>query len=294
MQITVQPGTYVVAVSGGIDSVVLLDLLANHPEVKLIVAHFDHGIRPDSGEDRLLVKALAGQYKLPFVYEEGNLGPAASEALARQARYEFLRKVQQASGAKAIITAHHHDDMVETAVINMLRGTGRRGLTALRHRGDIHRPLLHLTKEDLHNHAATKGLIWREDSTNSNPRYLRNRVRHKLLPKMDDTQREQLIDIVTRMHETNDEIDALLNSLLHVQPALDKLERRQFIMLPHAVARELMAAWLRRHGIAFDQKMIERLVVAGKTFRYGGVVHITKQWQLKITRQHLALQQSDR
>src|SRR6266542_1461422 len=149
MKVRVSPGKYVVAVSGGVDSMVLLDLLRQKPKLELVVSHFDHGIRPDSEEDRRLVQRIARAYGLPFVYARGNLGPKAGEALAREARYAFLRRVQQEQGAKAIITAHHQDDMLETAIMNLLRGTGRRGLSSLKSREGLLRPLLNWTKKDI-------------------------------------------------------------------------------------------------------------------------------------------------
>src|SRR5438445_4950610 len=115
-----KPGSYAVAVSGGVDSVVLLDILAKRDDLELAVAHFDHGIREDSVEDRHFVEGLAKNYGLPFIYEEGSLGPKSSEAEAREARYKFLRQAQKKAGAKAIITAHHQDDLLETAILNML------------------------------------------------------------------------------------------------------------------------------------------------------------------------------
>src|SRR5437764_343012 len=126
-----KPGKYVVAVSGGVDSVALLDMLARSDDLKLVVAHFDHGIRKDSAKDRKFVEDLAKNYDLPFVYEEGHLGSGTSEAVARGARYDFLHRVKKSHGAQAIITAHHQDDVLETAIINLLRGTGRKGLTSL-------------------------------------------------------------------------------------------------------------------------------------------------------------------
>src|SRR4051794_16456164 len=131
MKIYVGPGKYVVAVSGGVDSVGLLDLLRMDPGVKLTVSHFDHGIRDDSHLDRAHVQALARRYQLPFVYDKGALGPGASEAEARTARYQFLDNVKTKTGAHAIVTAHHQDDVLETAIINLLRGTGRKGLSSL-------------------------------------------------------------------------------------------------------------------------------------------------------------------
>src|SRR5438132_889977 len=127
MDIALEPGTYIVAVSGGVDSMVLLDLLRTKPELKLIVAHYDHGMRPNSTADRQLVQAVSKHHGLTFIYDQGKLGNA-SEATARRARYDFLHQVREASQARAIITAHHQDDLLETAILNILRGTGRRGL----------------------------------------------------------------------------------------------------------------------------------------------------------------------
>src|SRR6266540_5641084 len=153
MKVSVKPGKYVVAVSGGVDSMVLLHMLHQGPGLQLIVAHFEHGIRPDSDSDRKLVEAAAKHYGLPFRFAHGNLGPQASEAAARQARYAFLRMVQKESGAQGVITAHHQDDLIETAIINLLRGTGRKGLSALASTDDLIRPLLAATKADIYDAA---------------------------------------------------------------------------------------------------------------------------------------------
>src|SRR5690606_31809517 len=98
----------------------LLDMLRQQPQLQVVVAHFDHGIRPDSTEDRRLVQQVAASHGLQFVYHNGSLGSGASEDLARRARYDFLHKLRMATNAKAIITAHHQDDLLETAVYNML------------------------------------------------------------------------------------------------------------------------------------------------------------------------------
>ena len=96
--IRIAPGHYIAAISGGVDSMALLHMLHNLPGVKVTVAHFDHGIRPDSRKDRLLVEKAAHSYGLPFVYDEAALGAGVSENVARKARYEFLRKVQKDTG----------------------------------------------------------------------------------------------------------------------------------------------------------------------------------------------------
>lgn len=295
MDIAVKPGTYVVAVSGGVDSMVLLDLLRQQPGLKLIVAHLDHGIRADSNFDRELVAHKAREYGLPFVYHTANLGPGASEEEARKVRYEFLHKVRTASGAQAVITAHHHDDALETAVINMLRGTGRKGLSSLASTPQVHRPLLHIEKEALRSYARDQGLVWREDTTNTDTRYLRNHVRHNILAKFGPSDKEKLRSIVHKIAAINAELDTSLMHYLHTQSATDRLDRAEFLRLPHAVAKEVMAAWLRKQGIRdFDQKSLERLVVAAKTLLPGKRADILRGHSLKISQHYLALESPDR
>src|SRR5882672_395858 len=184
MKLTVAPGKYVVAVSGGVDSMVLLDLVSQLPVLSLVVAHFDHGVRPDSIEDRQLVEQTAKTYGLPFVYDTAALGPSASEDAARRARYAFLHKVRTEQGAQGIILAHHQGDVVETMLLNLIRGTARRGLSSLQSTSELVRPLLNNTKSELQQYAEQQGVAWREDSTNTDPKYLRNYLRQHIIPKL--------------------------------------------------------------------------------------------------------------
>lgn len=314
MDIDLPAGRYVVAVSGGVDSVALLHLLmqkqsaservsklasggfetrqlANSPTYTLVVAHYDHGIRKDSAEDRKLVQALAKQYGLPFVYQSGKLGPKASEAVAREARYKFLHDTRRASKAQAIITAHHQDDVLETIILNLLRGTGRRGLSSLKSTDIIKRPLLHVPKNELLRYASREGLRWREDSTNANPKYLRNYVRKHLLPRFAEPDREALRAINHKAAELNEQIAEQAANYLHLQPSRTSLDRHSFIMLPHAVAREIMAEWLLRNtGAELSRKLLERLVVAAKTGRSGSKVDIDKTHWLQVSAKRLTLE----
>lgn len=279
-----------VAVSGGVDSVVLLHLLKELPGVRLTVAHFDHGIRSDSAEDRKLVQELARAYGLPFVYDADQLGAGASEAVAREARYAFLHRVRAATGADAIVTAHHEDDLLETMILNLLRGTNRRGLSSLRSTDTVRRPLLHVPKRGLLRYAEREGLAWHEDSTNTDERYLRNYIRHNILPRFAESDREAWRAIYHRSRELNQAIHEHLTDYLRVEPAPTVLDRHRFIMLPHTVAREVMAAWLLQNtGVELSRKLLERLVVAAKTGKNGSKTDVNGAYWLAISAAALTL-----
>lgn len=281
MYIVLDPGKYVVAVSGGIDSVALLDMLSKSLGIELVVAHYDHGIREDSAKDRKFVEKLAKKYKLPFYFAEGRLGPAASEATAREKRYEFLRKIKTKTKSKAIITAHHQDDLVETAIMNIIRGTGRKGLSSLRSTKQLIRPLLAINKERLIMYAQSHGLAWREDPTNTDRRYFRNFVRHAVVPKLPEGQKKQLLSEIETAGRVNLEIDTMLSVLYGSVFACYKIKRRHFTALSHDFAKELLANWLRRKSIPFSAKTLERLVIFIKTAKPGTKTNIGKNWHLQ-------------
>lgn len=193
----------VLAVSGGVDSVVLLDVLSKMPKLDLVVAHFDHGIRDDSAEDATFVSTLAKKYNLPFETKREELGKKVSEEKARIRRYKFLREIAEKYDAK-LVTAQHADDAIETIAINISRGTGWRGLAAMD--SDIVRPLINMTKAEIISYAKRNKLSWREDSTNASDDYLRNRLRHRLENLDDDTKR-QILALWTEQKKIKKEID---------------------------------------------------------------------------------------
>jgi tRNA(Ile)-lysidine synthase len=290
MQITVKPGRYVVAVSGGVDSMVLLDLLQTIADIELVVAHLDHGIRTDSSQDRLLVETMANRYGMPFEYEEAKLGPMTGEADARAVRYAFLETVRIRHNAQAIITAHHQDDVLETAVLNLLRGTGRKGLSSLQSSDVIIRPLLRIPKQDIRSYAKEHNIKWREDSTNQDERYLRNFVRRQLLTRLSTDQKQQLADRLLATAAINEELDTLLLDAIQANTTDGGLGRQWFISLPYDVSAEVMAAWLRKTGIRdFDRKAITRLVIAAKTALPGKRVDIAADNQLYVGRHYLRI-----
>lgn len=291
MVISLKPGKYVVAVSGGIDSMVMLYLLQAMPDLELIVAHFDHGIRDDSSKDRELVARTAKQYGLVFEYAEGKLGATASEAAARDARYAFLRRVKAAYQADAILTAHHQDDVIETAILNMLRGTGRKGLSALSDQQDIIRPLLGVTKSWINDYASKHSeIVWHDDPTNLNDQYLRNYVRLKVLDGADPKVHYQFIQRINHAKELNSLIDTMIGDDLIEHQDTDGIDRRWFILLPYDVSCEVMAMWLRQNHIRdFTRQTISRLVVAAKVSTPGKSVNINAGYRLEMQQQRLQI-----
>lgn len=253
---------------------VLLDMVAKlkTDDTKVVVAHFDHGIRENSIADRLHVEMLAKQYGLPFVFARAELGRGASEDEARRARYDFLKKVKAQSQSDRILTAHHLDDVIETAVHNLLRGTGRKGMSSLKSVDGIMRPLLHLPKSQIVKYARDNQLVWREDETNKDVKYRRNYIRHQILPRLRSQPEvlHKLSYLVKRQAELNALIDNELFIILHQQPKLNQLARSVVISLPHQLSAELIAEWLRLNGVRqFDQKLIEKAVMATKTYKSG-------------------------
>jgi tRNA(Ile)-lysidine synthetase-like protein len=282
---------YIVAVSGGVDSVVLLHKLSsrisndNPKSPRYVVAHFDHGIRSDSHKDADFVRELADNYELEFVLGEGRLGPNASEMEARDARYAFLRELKQAHKADKIITAHHQDDLLETMVLNIIRGTGPRGLSPMNSL-DILRPLIHRSKKELIDYARDHKLKWREDSTNTDTKYLRNYVRLQIMPELTSA-REELLGINQKIEKIYHDIDYRLQILL---PKQNILSRAWFVGLPYLVQKEIIRAWLLRSGVGeLDSTLIERLTVAVKTLPVGKKTDVNGVLWLKSEKQNVLL-----
>lgn len=270
MNVNVPKGKYVLAVSGGVDSVVLLDLLAGNNDLDIVVAHFDHGIREDSAQDENFVRELASKYGAAYVNDRAELGQGASEEVARDARYAFLRKMTTEHQADKIITAHHQDDLLETMILNMLRGTGRRGLDPLLSSDDIHRPLLEYSKQDLLDYALSHGLIWREDSSNQDMKYRRNAVRQTVVPRL-GYKRGELLNLNTSARHFNAEITKLLTTLDgRLLNERGNLIRQRFVVLPHSVAAEYIHWWLTKNGVKnIDRAVVTRATIAAKTLPIG-------------------------
>jgi len=268
-----EPGEAIVAVSGGPDSVALLDVLyaiAAELGLSLVVAHVDHGISSDSRTVGQSVKTLADQYGLPFETIELQLGRETTETEARRARYAWLRDVQRRRGAKYLVTAHHEDDQVETILLRALRGSAPAGLAgiAARARGGLVRPLLPFTRRELQGYATERGLPLYDDPANRDPRHLRSWVRATLLPLLNERLGARLRrDVLAQgRHAASDR--RAWDQMLDLVPALAlTVERERFTVAracvcgyDSALSVALLRAAARRVGLVLGPARALRLV----------------------------------
>jgi tRNA(Ile)-lysidine synthase len=190
------PGaTVVAALSGGPDSVSLLDALVSASaggRIQVVAAHLDHHLRASSSEDARFCRSLCDRFGVRLHVGSADVRALARrekgglEQTARRARYAFLRTVMKEEGAAAIALAHTRDDQAETVMLRLLRGAGSRGLSAMRpHVHDLWRPLLALSRADVLAHLEARGLSFCEDPSNADPIHLRNRIRHELIPYLE-------------------------------------------------------------------------------------------------------------
>lgn len=193
---------------------VLLEKFFRAEPENIVVAHFNHGTRTSADLDEQFVFSRCKELKVPFETMKMMLGEGVSEELARQKRYDFLYHVADKYGGE-IYTAHHLDDLIESIAINLIRGTGWRGLTPFSD-NRIYRPFIErgFYKVDILRFAAENKVLFREDPTNATDDYLRNRVRSKLLI-MPRAEKERLIDFYKRQAVIRHEIEELCESIFN-------------------------------------------------------------------------------
>ena len=248
----------ILAVSGGIDSMVLFDMFKNDPDA--IVAHFNHGTRPSADDDQKFVERVANEFHHSFFTEKQMLGADVSEESARAARYDFLKRIAREQNGK-IYTAHHANDLLESIAINLIRGTGWRGLAPMSS-PDVSRPLLKWTKSDIYQYAAAHQITFRQDPTNQEEKYLRNRLR-PLIRNLPDSAKNELLNSSEHQQKLKNEIENTLNELL---PSSGIYERTWFSDLPESVAIELLRAALVRAGLSATRPQIKDFLHAIKTY----------------------------
>jgi len=215
----IAPGDRVLAaVSGGADSVCLLRTLvelAPGGGWEVVAAHFDHAMRPESAEDARFVRDLCLRLGVSLVTGRSRtLDAGSAEAAAREERLAFLRESARESGCRVIATGHTADDRAETVLMNLLRGSGLRGLQGIAWRsGELVRPLLGRSRESVREHLRRLGQDWREDASNRDDRILRNRIRLRVLPLLEREVSPSARESLLRLAEMAAEEDAFLEAL---------------------------------------------------------------------------------
>ncbi len=262
---------WVVAVSGGLDSVVLLHLLRFGVDAgaKLVVAHFDHGMRQESVDDARWVAGLARAWGI-----EVRTGRAAavptSEAEAREARYAFLEDVRSLASARLVLTAHHADDQAETVLFRALRGAGPAGLAGISvRRNSLFRPLLGMWREELEAYAQARQLSWRDDATNADVAYARNALRHRVLPDIERLVAPGARKALVRLADLAREGEVAWNSVLPALLAPLRVEREAgaltadhmgLLALDPSVRARVLRALVAGEGGALDERATRRAV----------------------------------
>jgi tRNA(Ile)-lysidine synthase len=311
-----------VAVSGGADSVALICAMAALRSLspgRLIVAHVNHQLRGgEAAADERFVLELSHRLELPCevgrepVAERAALAGDGLEAAARAARYQFFRETAERLGARQVATAHTADDQAETILHRVLRGTGLSGLAGVRRVRPLgpavtmFRPLLAMRRADVLNYLDDLGQPYRDDATNFDTRFTRNRLRHELLPRLASDFNPQVVDALVRLGRLAGEAQQVVASLVEplvercvrpapcreiakhgpsmVAPSGVTIDCRPLEAQPRYVVRELLIAVWRGHGfpeqaMGFDHweqlaqlALAEERAPAVKTIFPGGIV----------------------
>jgi tRNA(Ile)-lysidine synthase len=280
----------VLAVSGGLDSMVLLHAMAAVARARIAtVATFDHGTGAAASEAAAHVARIAATLGLPVV-----VGRAAKEAPAkggreaswRAARYRFLHEVAVPIGAR-VVTAHTEDDQVETVLMRVLRGSGARGLAGLSAPSSVIRPFLGLRRVLLERAAREAALAWHDDPSNRSRAFLRNRIRHELLPALrgaDPSIDGALLDVARRAAAWRAAVESYVDAAVpHRRASATALEIPRAELSSHD-ADSLAVLWpalAGRVGLALDRRGTRRLASFTNSAAAGGVMPLSGGWRLE-------------
>ena len=304
------PGTtVVVAVSGGADSVALLHALQQFAplwQLSLHIAHLDHALRPESAGDADFVAKLAERGQLPFhtarlAQAALQQDPRGVEAAARAARYTFLRRVAwQVGNPACVVTAHHQDDQAETLLLHLVHGSGLQGLAGMAWTSSLPddpnappvpllRPFLGVDRATLRAYLAAYDLTWREDATNANADFVRNRLRHTILPALTGLNPNLTATLARSADLIAAEADyaaqrdaaALTAATLDVQAERWVLDLEQLLDNHLAVQRGLLRMALLRLGVdlrVVGLTQIDEILARAQARTSGGPHPLTAGW----------------
>ena len=252
--------TVVLALSGGVDSMVLLDLLCRLPDgirPHIVLAHLNHKLRTESDKEEQAIRELAEEKHLPLYCKSWTHHPEVGiEEAGRRARYTFFAEVMDELAADYLLTAHHKNDQAETLMMRLIRG-GRyqrmRGIEKLRPFADaqIYRPLLAFEKQTLYHYAAEKQLVYFEDKSNQSFAYTRNRYRNKIMPLLEAENSqavEHIASFATDMQEMDDIIQAVVSDQLASLCTAGVLSRSPLLAKPNSLAKLILDAFIANYS----------------------------------------------
>jgi tRNA(Ile)-lysidine synthase len=287
----------IVAVSGGVDSMVLLEvlnLLVKKNHWQLHVAHFNHQLRGRSSDaDEKMVRQTATRLKLPFIVERADIKAFAKkskfsiEMAARKLRHEFLSRVARERKIFTVALGHHADDQVELFFLRLLRGAGGEGLAGMKWRSPspvykkitLVRPLLDATKLELLRFARQSKITFREDATNASSDFLRNRVRNELLPLLQSKYQPGLAKTVLRVMDV---LGAESEAVARLASDWQRQRHPVFEKLPVAVQRRILQTQLTSLTLETDFQLIELL-------RLESGVAVSVSPQLSVSRNRMGV-----
>lgn len=292
----IRPGEPVlVALSGGVDSMVLLALLRTlrrEWRLDLRAAHFDHRIRPESGEEAEWIASICDEWEVPLEVGVADPVPRGQDA-ARQARYHFLEEAAHRHLASAIATAHHANDQAETVLFQIARGSGLRGLAGIPpRRGLIVRPLLPFWRAEIVDYAQRAGIPYIEDPSNLLPDYTRNRIRHEVLPLLEEVvpgAARSLVRLSAEARVDSEGWDAVLDGIepeVVVSAGEDEivLARAGLLSYHPRIRGLLLRRLLRRWGSRPERAATEAILdfidsgASGGEFHIAGGVRIAREF----------------
>lgn len=289
-------GRVVLAVSGGRDSMTLLEAAAAVASGSVAaVATFDHGTGAAAAAAADLVAERARQLGLPLRRERATT-TLRGEAAWREARWRFLRAVAAELGAR-VATAHTADDQTETVLMRVLRGAGARGLAGLEAPGDVLRPLLRCSRAAVAYYAAVRGVAWVEDPGNASPAHLRNRVRLDLLPALgrsDPSIEEALLSIGRRAAVLRRDVEHFVAHHLRPREQGGVISVARCLVSGYSAA-ELALLWpvvAARVGVTLDRRGTRRLAEFTMTGAAGTRIPLSRGYEVVRRREHFVLRRS--
>ncbi len=279
------PGRYLLAISGGRDSMVLLDAFTSRRHDVVGVATFDHASGAAATRAAHLVEREVARLSVPCITGRGHEGEARTEASWRDARWSFLRRWASQLSA-TVVTAHTRDDQIETVVIRILREAGARGLAGMYAQTDIARPLLDITRSEISLYAESHELLFVDDPSNDSLAHLRNRVRHHLLPALERSRpgfSGELLDIARRAADWRVGMEVLVDGLgvtpLSGEQGTDDagiiVPASAFQSLDVSAAALLWPAIAARAHVALDWRGTERLAAFTASGLPGGRIPLS-------------------